>query len=88
MNPNQYSCNVKRLFLAHTMNYQGFNFLSSEPESDLDIYYFYIFVNDDWKIEIYLLKKAAFEFVRYGYETKHYYAYIRLKWYNLKVIFK
>ena len=90
MNPDQYSCNIRHLILLHTMNYQEFDFAygTLQLQYNSDIYRFIMYINHEWEIDISLLKKVAIEFVRHGYKTLGYYAYISFKRLNWKVIFK
>jgi len=94
MNPNQYSCNTLRLFLAHTLNYQRLAFWQGDKDSYLYKTFFEIIVNDLetyrslWNIDISFTKKTETEFTISSYKYTEYNGRTGFYWFGWVVHFK
>ena len=94
MNPNKYSCNTIRLFLAHTLNYQRLAFWQGNKDSYLYKTFFEIIVNDLetyrslWNIDISFTKKTETEFTISSYKYTEYNGRTGFYWFGWVVYFK
>jgi hypothetical protein len=76
MNPDQYSCNMKQLFLIHTMNYTWLAFSQGDRDSYFYRSFFEIYVTNDqdyytqWSIKIDFIGSGTFS--RRSYKTGGY----------------
>ena len=94
MNPNQYSCNTLRLFLAHTLNYQWLSFWQGDENSYFYQTFLEIIVNDLetymslWDINISFIKKTEIEFSIGSYQYTEYHGRTDFYSFNWMVYFK
>ena len=94
MNPNQYSCNMKQLFLAYTLNYQWLSFWQGDKDSYFYQTFFEIIVNDLetyrslWNIDISFTKKTETEFTISSYKYTEYKGRTGFYSFDWKVIFE
>ena len=94
MNPNQYSCNTLRLFLAHTLNYQWLSFWQGDKDSyGYGSFFQIILSNDrnlytDWDVYISLIEKNESGFDIRGYKSTEYNGRTALYSFDWKVYFK
>jgi len=78
MNPNQYSCNMKQLFLAYTLNYQRLAFWQGDKGSYGYRSFFQIYIGDNrnsytaWDIYIWLIENPETGFSIRGYKSTGY----------------
>jgi len=88
MNYNQYVCNMKQLFLAHTINYEWLGFWLGDRNSYSYGTEITINVRYDWSISISLFMEDRNYFLIGRYEEGRYDKRITLDLFDLVVYFK